>query len=161
MPPLMTFRGGIEMVEAKHEFIDDNQYLVYTSQDTIVYSDKADTSIYDIAGGGQEYEIKCYAIGGTPQEPVFTEVDPCACLGEWNGTLNQWVRTGDIITKAKAGTSIVLSLSTDPTILTPILAVTSDDAFADAISYVKPENGASFASCPMPADNARFYYFAS
>lgn len=40
------------MVEAKHEFIDDNPYIVYTSQDTIVYSDKADTSIDDVSGGG-------------------------------------------------------------------------------------------------------------
>lgn len=39
------------MVEAKHEFIDDNPYIVYTSQDTIVYSDKADTSIDDVSGG--------------------------------------------------------------------------------------------------------------
>lgn len=149
------------MVEAKHEFIDDNPYLVYTNEDTLVYSNKADTSIDDIAGGGQEYNIKCYTIGGTPQEPVFTEVDPCAYLGEWDETTHKFIKMGDIITKAKAGTSIVLSTSTDPTILTPIFAVTSDDAFANAISYVMPESGASFASCPMPTDNVRFYYFAS
>ena len=40
------------MTEAKHEFVDDYPYLVYTSQDTLVYSDKADTSIDDIGDGG-------------------------------------------------------------------------------------------------------------
>ena len=41
------------MSEAKHEFVDDNPYLVYTKQNTLVYSDKADTSIDDVAGGSE------------------------------------------------------------------------------------------------------------
>lgn len=39
-------------MEAKHEFVDDYPYIVYSSQDTIVYSDKTDTSIDDVSGGG-------------------------------------------------------------------------------------------------------------
>jgi len=45
------------MVEAKHEFVDDNPYLVYTSQDTIVYSDKPNTSIDDISGSSANNEM--------------------------------------------------------------------------------------------------------
>lgn len=150
------------MAEAKHSFVDDYPYLVYTNEDTLVYSNKADTSIDDLpSGGGEEYDIKCYSLSGSPGSFVITEVDPCAYLGEWDKTSHQWVRTGDIITKAKVGDPIVLSLSTDPTILQPINVVSSDDTMENAITYVMPAQGASFTSCPMPADNARFYYFVS
>lgn len=148
------------MAEAKHSFVDDYPYLVYTNEDTLVYSNKADTSIDDLpSGGGEEYDIECYSYGGTPQDPVITKVDPCAYLGKWDSELYQWVRTEDIITKAKAGTIIVLSTGADPTVLKPLMGVTSDDALADAIFYVMPQGGAAFGSCPMPSNTARFYYY--
>lgn len=53
------------MAEAKHDFVDDYPYLVYTAeQGTLVYSDKANTSIDDIPGGGT-------TIGSLQMMPFF------------------------------------------------------------------------------------------
>lgn len=60
------------MALAKHDFIDDYPYLVYTDVQTCVYSDKADTSIDDIGGGG----------GGDVPEGFYFIADE-------NGTLNK------------------------------------------------------------------------
>lgn len=70
------------MALTKHEFIDDYHYLVYTDVQTCVYSDKADTSINDIGGGGSVtlgnlaggvWTLAAVSVGASASESTFLE----------------------------------------------------------------------------------------
>lgn len=125
------------MAEAKHSFVDDYPYLVYTNEDTLVYSNKADTSIDDISSGGQEYEIKCYTIsGGTP-----TEIDSIIKLAEYELPPNDdYIPVGDPLTSAMAGT---LLYCTDEN---SMIAESLED---DAIAFPKYKNAFVMPSCDI------------
>lgn len=62
------------MALAKHDFIDDYPYLVYTDVQTCVYSDKTDTSIDDIGGGGGSSSAKVY-FQNPGESPTYPEVE--------------------------------------------------------------------------------------
>ena len=97
------------MAEAKHAFVDDYPYLVYTAeQGTLVYSDKANTSIDDIGGGdGQEYSIKCYSIASDDQLVPMQDV---LAIGAWDESNLKWTASGEVVTKAKAGDVLVVAV---------------------------------------------------
>lgn len=127
------------MAEAKHAFVDDYPYLVYTNEDTLVYSNKTDTSIDDIGGGGdgQEYDIKCYAIsGGAP-----TEIDSIIKLAEYEFPPDDdYVPIGDTLTSAMAGTLLYCTEAQS------IIASSLED---DAIVFPKQKNAFVMPSCDV------------
>lgn len=131
------------MAEAKHAFVDDYPYLVYTAeQGTLVYSDKADTSIDDIGGGGdgQEFNIRCY----TFSSGVLVPVQDVFAIGVYDESTRKWVASGEVITKAKAGDVLALS-TTSQGVLNLLGSDTSEDAFEYPFDH---EAGESFI---MPA----------
>ncbi len=141
------------MVEAKHEFVDDYPYLVYTSQDTLVYSDKADTSIDDIGGGGDEYSIKCAEFNSGTDE--FTEIESIAYYGVYDGEGGyEPDTTKGVLTTAKAGEVIVLFTGEDyPQIA--IVVASLDMSDPDNEQFVKSFD-APLSHCPMPAHDCYF-----
>ena len=52
----------------KQEFVDKYPYIVYTDHHTIVYSDKPETSIDDVSGGGDATEYDIHSAFMTPTE---------------------------------------------------------------------------------------------
>lgn len=87
------------MVEAKHEFVDDYPYLVYTNEDTLVYSNKTDTSIDDVSGGG-EHSIYCFIYQNNQATPI--DDSPIALAKKGN---QSWTEPSDptFVDKAVAG----------------------------------------------------------
>lgn len=130
--------------EYKHEFVDKYPYLVYTAeQDTLVYSDKADTSIDDIGGGGgdwQEYNVGCYTFGAG----VLVPVQDVFAIGVYDESTHKWVASGEVITKAKAGDVLALSTTSQGA-----LYLLGSDTSEDAIEY--PFDHAAGESFVMPA----------
>ena len=94
------------MAEAKHSFVDDYPYLMYTNEDTLVYSNKTDTSIEDLPSGGQEYTITCVELeGGTP-----VEITSIIKLAKYNMPPDDnYSPIGDPLTSANAGTLLYCS----------------------------------------------------
>lgn len=100
------------MAEAKHDFVEDYPYLVYTAeQGTLVYSDKANTSIDDIGGGdGQEFNINCY--NAVDQDPVQVESFAYAATIVNNQSVYSFdIDTSETIDKAEAGTFVAVDVT--------------------------------------------------
>lgn len=67
------------MAEAKHAFVDDYPYLVYTNEDTLIYSNKTDTSIDDIPSGESDFAIASMYVKNNSSYGAAFE---CPTLGE-------------------------------------------------------------------------------
>lgn len=122
------------MAEAKHSFVDDYPYLVYTAkQDTLVYSDKADTSIDDISSGGEEYNIKCYTLDGE----ILTEDEDHVTIGNYDTENHLWVPGETTVNKAEAGITLAMES-------TYKYAVVLSEPDANAIYYPDDKGGIAF-----------------
>lgn len=100
------------MAEAKHAFVDDYPYLVYTNEDTLVYSNKTDTSIDDIGGGGdgQEFSINCY--NAVDQHAIQVESFAyAATIVNNQGVYSLDIDTSQTIDKAEAGTFVAFDVT--------------------------------------------------
>lgn len=101
------------MAEAKHAFVDDYPYLVYTAeQGTLVYSDKADTSINDIPGGGDGQEYNIYCFNAVDQDPVQVGTFAyAATIVNNQGAYSFDIDTSETINKAEAGTFVAFDVT--------------------------------------------------
>lgn len=116
------------MAEAKHAFVDDYPYLVYTNEDTLVYSNKTDTSIDDILGGGGDNLVDVYVYnlsedatfsalkvngisyltGYDGEDPVCTAAEITEITAEFNG-----VTVNGATAKVPAGSILHVSVNYD------------------------------------------------
>ena len=133
------------MAEAKHSFVDDNPYLVYSPNAEATYVtvealSVTDNGIYseqgkayspvtvNVSGGGStKYNVKCYEMSG----PDATEVSSFVYQAEWSGT--SWEAVGDSpVSEANAGDVLIVGLVEYQTI---VLTSTTDFQSADFYPY--------------------------
>lgn len=159
----------------KQEFVDKYPYIVYTDHHTIVYSDKPETSIDDVSGGGggdaTEYEI--HSAYMTVQDESTVEIYEAEAPFVYKAVKGTDGWTADTesgaVTKAKAGEILICAFEqrTDfwvtltPWVITSALpeTPTSDEmkyplVAASPIGSGMSPTDAGLFTFAMPAHNA-------